>query len=92
MVAKGDLPLDIFWSLNSLPIISGQHSISITRLNARTSVLSADSLDAQHRGVYKCMAHNQAGRNDFQSELAVNGVYLFAILFPRLFFSFSLLV
>lgn len=73
MVAKGDLPIDIFWSLNSLPIMSGQHSITVTRLNARTSVLSVDSLDAQHRGIYKCMAQNKAGRNDFQSELSVNG-------------------
>lgn len=76
MVAKGDLPLDIFWSLNSRPIVNGQHSFSITRLNARTSALSVDSLDAQHRGVYKCLAQNAAGRADFQSELTVNGAYI----------------
>lgn len=73
MVAKGDLPLDIFWSLDSMPIVNGQHSFTVTRLNARTSVLSVDSLDAQHRGMYKCMARNGAGQTEHHSGLEVNG-------------------
>lgn len=87
MVAKGDLPLDIFWSLNSIPIVSGHHSFSVTRLNARTSALSIDSLDAQHRGLYKCMARNGAGHADIQSELAVNGA---SILLTSLCIMFDL--
>lgn len=75
MVAKGDLPLDLFWSLDSMPIVSGQHSFSIVRMNARTSVLSIDSLDARHRGVYKCSARNKAGHSEYQSELHVNGAF-----------------
>lgn len=74
MVAKGDLPLDLFWSLNGVPIITGQHSSTISRMNARTSALSIDALDAKHRGVYKCIARNQAGHAEHQSELQVNGV------------------
>lgn len=73
MVAKGDLPLDIFWSLDAMPILHGQHSFTVTRLNARTSALSVDSLDAQHRGVYKCMARNGAGQTEHHSALEVNG-------------------
>lgn len=73
MVAKGDVPLDIFWSLNSMPILHGQHSFSVLRVNARTSVLSVDSLDAQHRGVYRCMARNGAGQAEHYSALEVNG-------------------
>lgn len=73
MVAKGDTPLDIFWTLNAVPIVNGEHSFSVTRLNARTSALSVDSLDAQHRGLYKCMARNGAGRAEHLAALEVNG-------------------
>lgn len=58
-----------------MPIVSGQHSFSIVRMNARTSVLSIDSLDARHRGVYKCSARNKAGHSEYQSELHVNGAF-----------------
>lgn len=73
MVAKGDLPLDLFWSLNSVPIFTNQHSVTITRTNNRISTLSIESLDAFHRGVYKCIARNVAGVAEHQSELQVNG-------------------
>lgn len=74
MVSKGDLPLDLFWSLNGVPIITSQYSSTISRMNTRTSALSIDPLDAIHRGVYKCIARNQAGHAEHQSELQVNGV------------------
>lgn len=73
MVARGDLPLDIFWSLNSVPIISGEHSITVSRMNTRTSVLNIESLDGRHRGVYKCSVQNGAGSTEHHSELQVNG-------------------
>lgn len=73
MVIKGDLPLDIFWSLNAIPIVTGQHSFTISRMNSRTSALNIESLDAKHRGVYQCIARNKAGFSEHQSELQVNG-------------------
>lgn len=81
MVAKGDLPLDIFWSLNGGPIITGHKSFSITRLNARTSALSIDSLDAFHRGNYSCVARNKAGFSEYHSYLHVNGFNFCFFLF-----------
>lgn len=75
MATKGDLPMDMFWSLNGVPIITGEHSFTITRLNVRTSDLNIESLDAKHRGIYKCLTRNKAGSADYQSELHVNGVY-----------------
>lgn len=65
--------MDLFWSLNSVPIITGQHSFSVTRINSRASTLSIESLDAMHRGLYKCIARNEAGHAEHQSELQVNG-------------------
>lgn len=73
MISKGDLPIDIFWSLNSEPIVSGEHSFTISRMNARTSALNIESLDGRHRGVYRCRAQNSAGSAEHSSELHVNG-------------------
>lgn len=73
MVAKGDVPLDIFWSLNGVPIVSGTQGFTISRMNARTSALNIEALDASHRGNYRCMARNGAGEADHYAELLVNG-------------------
>lgn len=77
MVAKGDLPLDIFWSLNAVPIVTGQNSFTITRMNMRTSSLNIESLDSKHRGNYSCVARNKAGFNEYHTELHVNGAYYY---------------
>ncbi|XP_043064045.1 Down syndrome cell adhesion molecule-like protein Dscam2 isoform X49 [Drosophila ficusphila] len=72
MVPKGDLPMEIRWTLNSAPIITGEHGFSLSRLNPRTSSLSIDSLEARHRGLYKCIASNKAGSTEYSAELHVN--------------------
>ncbi|XP_044249295.1 cell adhesion molecule Dscam1 isoform X4 [Drosophila takahashii] len=72
VVPKGDLPLEIRWSLNSAPIINGENGFTLVRLNKRTSSLNIDSLNAYHRGVYKCIATNEAGTSEYVAELQVN--------------------
>lgn len=75
MVAKGDLPVDIRWTLNNEPVTTSEMTgFMITRLNMRTSALSIERLDGHHRGVYKCIAENKAGENEFIAELRVNGI------------------
>ena len=73
MVPKGDLPLDIYWSLNSAFIVNGEHGFNIFKMNKRTSVLNIDSLEAYHRGTYKCIANNSAGYAEYTAVLEVNG-------------------
>lgn len=74
MASKGDLPIDLFWTLNDVPLIAdGDQGVTIQRLNARTSALSIEALGAQHRGVYQCVARNRAGFSVISSELTVNG-------------------
>lgn len=73
MVPKGDLPLDIQWTLNSIPIVNGENDFNILRLNKRTSYLNIESLAPMHRGVYKCVATNKAGSSEYTAELQVNG-------------------
>ncbi|XP_070134587.1 cell adhesion molecule Dscam1 isoform X36 [Drosophila bipectinata] len=72
VVPKGDLPLEIRWSLNSAPIVNGENGFTLVRLNKRTSLLNIDSLNAFHRGVYKCIASNAAGSSENVAELQVN--------------------
>ncbi|KAL7736494.1 hypothetical protein ACLKA6_019693 [Drosophila palustris] len=72
MVPKGDLPMEIRWTLNSAPIITGEHGFSLSRLNPRTSSLSIDALEARHRGIYKCIATNKAGGAEYSAELHEN--------------------
>lgn len=73
MVTKGDLPIDILWSISSQPIVSGEQSFTITRLNSRTSTLNIEYLDAIHRGIIKCVASNAAGSAEYSALLEVNG-------------------
>lgn len=75
MINKGDLPVDIRFTLNSSPVISGENSFTITKINSRTSTLNVEYLDASHRGVYKCIASNKAGTAEHSSTLVVNGLW-----------------
>lgn len=75
LVPQGDLPLDIYWTLNSALIVTGEDGYSVMRINKRTSLLNIDSLEGIHRGVYKCIANNSAGYSEFVSELNVNGLF-----------------
>ena len=76
MINKGDLPIDIRWTINSSPIVSGENTFNITKSNSKTSLLNIESLDSVHRGVYKCVASNKAGSTEYSSQLYVNGYYL----------------
>lgn len=78
MAIKGDLPIDLFWTLNNNPLVAdGDQGVNLQRINTRTSSLSIDALGAQHRGVYQCVARNRAGFSVIASELIVNGWKLF---------------
>lgn len=86
MIPKGDIPLEIIWTLNSQPITSSIKGIIITRLNFRTSTLSIESLEGNHRGVYQCIAKNKAGEVHHSAELFVNGTFTKKKHFNFLFF------
>lgn len=72
MITKGDLPLQIKWTLNNRTL-ENEDGISITRMSARLSSLSIDSISSDHRGVFGCIAFNEAGKTDSSSELRANG-------------------
>lgn len=77
MITKGDLPLDIVWTLNGQLLGNGERGISIVRMKPRLSSLSIDAMDgAVHRGVYGCLARNEAGQAATEAELLINGDFL----------------
>lgn len=51
-----------------------ENGISISKMNSKTSALNIDVLKDNHRGVFKCVAKNQAGHADIESRLFINGI------------------
>lgn len=76
IAAKGDLPIDIQWYFNGRQIVHNENSVSIFKMNSKTSALNIDVLKDNHRGVYKCVAKNQAGIAEIESNLLINGILL----------------
>lgn len=73
-VSKGDLPLNITWTLNGQVISRGNDlGIVITSINKKTTILNIDSVSGKHRGIYHCVASNPAGSTNHSAILNVNG-------------------
>lgn len=71
---KGDLPLDIEWSLNSQPIKPDHHrDIVVRQSGQRASTLTIESVAARHAGTYSCSASNTAGSVSHSADLTING-------------------
>lgn len=82
-VIKGDLPIDIVWSLNGIPIESDSTSpdsnhqhrdIAVRKSGKRASTLTIESVAARHAGLYSCSASNKAGSTSHSADLSVNGM------------------
>ena len=73
VVAKGDKPLTITWSLKG-DIISSDQTLTTTMLGTQTSILMISYVDYQHSGIYTCRAENPAGISIHSAELKVNGM------------------
>ncbi|XP_017467247.1 PREDICTED: Down syndrome cell adhesion molecule-like protein Dscam2 isoform X32 [Rhagoletis zephyria] len=71
-VTKGDLPINITWTLNNQTLKSSDYDIIIGRMSTKSSTLNIDYIAAEHRGVYACIATNRAGESSYQAELQVN--------------------
>ncbi|XP_015591639.1 Down syndrome cell adhesion molecule-like protein Dscam2 isoform X45 [Cephus cinctus] len=71
-VVKGDLPLEISWSLNARLIDSDYPDVLVSRSSKRASTLTIDSVAARHAGEYSCTASNQAGSVTHSATLSVN--------------------
>ena len=79
-ITKGDLPLDIWWTVieaddpNSVDqILTTSEGILISRTSKKISVLSIESVNARNRGNYTCHARNKAGETSVSTQLSING-------------------
>lgn len=73
MIVKGDQPVEIRWTLNGNPVVTGENGLNVVRMSSRLSSLSIESIGSEHRGMFKCSASNAAGTEESWSELKVNG-------------------
>ncbi|XP_043494046.1 Down syndrome cell adhesion molecule-like protein 1 homolog isoform X2 [Polistes fuscatus] len=72
-ILKGDMPMDISWSFNGVPIdTSKDTAITISKISNHLSTLSIDSVSARHAGEYACSASNLAGAVSRSATLTVN--------------------
>ncbi|XP_024891161.1 LOW QUALITY PROTEIN: hemicentin-2-like [Temnothorax curvispinosus] len=72
-ILKGDLPIEIRWSLNGEIITRLTHpDVIITNTGKKTSVLTIESVTARHAGEYSCVASNLVGSVSRSAALSVN--------------------
>ena len=72
-VSAGDEPLTITWSFHGNDISSDSSGIVTSNFGSKTSFLMINSVNQGHRGLYTCLAKNNAGSAKSTAELRVNG-------------------
>lgn len=70
-ISKGDNPLNITWNLNDKPI-DDYPGITVNNMR-RVSLLTIESVRADHAGKYTCVAANSAGTSSYSADLNING-------------------
>jgi len=74
-ILKGDLPIEIRWSLNGEIITRLTHpDVIITNSGKKSSFLTIESVTARHAGEYSCVASNLVGSVSRSAALSVNGI------------------
>ena len=74
-ILKGDLPMEITWSINDELVKNKFDDINILATTKKNSILSIESVAAKHAGIYTCSASNVAGATSHSSTLKVNGTF-----------------
>jgi len=70
---SGDLPIDIVWLKDFLPI---SNFLNITETREKfLSYLIFDELYEQHSGIYTCYASNAAATTNYSAPLLVKGMF-----------------
>lgn len=72
LVAEGDLPIEITWTLNDKSIDSFAE-ISVAKVGKRSTILTIESVSYTSAGNYSCQAKNKAGKTEYITQLLVNG-------------------
>lgn len=79
-VARGDLPFNVTWLFRGRPVLADNALGIVTGLmGPRNSLLTIESVSADHSGNYTCVASNQAASVRHTAPLRVNGTIRTAI-------------
>lgn len=72
-VHKGDLPINISWLHNNISIgyVDG---VLVSKVGSKVSMITIDSVNHRHTGMYTCVAENKAGVATYFTTLNVNGI------------------
>ena len=70
--SKGDTPMTISWAFDGRPV-AGDAGVQVFSVGRRTSVLSIQSVEADHSGLYTCTATNAVGEAQHSARLTVKG-------------------
>lgn len=71
-ISGGDLPMSVQWMLNGAEI-PPHLEVTTAKIGKRIHLLSIESVKADHRGNYSCVAKNFAGETVFTAPLIVIG-------------------
>lgn len=88
-MAKGDLPINITWTLNGRKIYDND-GIDTGNTKSRSSQLIIDSVESHHLGEYTCIAQNVIGSAKYSTYLNVNGILFDILLLFSFILSFSI--
>lgn len=72
-ILKGDLPINIMW-LHNNQSVADENGIMVSKAGKKISMLSIDSVQAEHAGTYTCLAENSGGKAQYSVDLHVNGI------------------
>ena len=71
-VGKGDSPLNLEWTFKGRPVTSDM-GVMVIPAGSRISVLTIESVGADHSGEYTCTARNAVGKTTHTAILTVKG-------------------
>lgn len=72
VLQKGDRPVNFTWVFNDIVLQSG-NGIRLDDFG-KSSILTLDPVRGIHKGIYTCIASNQAGEEQVSARLVVNGI------------------
>lgn len=78
-VSKGDDPITLQWYKDGLPLVPSANFM-INNVASKLSLLLLSSVDAEHSGIYTCLAFNPVGTAEASATLKVKGK-CFALVF-----------
>ena len=72
-LARGDLPVSFSWLKDGLHV-GGLEGVTVTEVDAFSSLLTFSRLGRRHSGNYTCVAENDAGSDSHTVSLTVKGI------------------